>query len=300
MAGLPRNLRPILLLAVGAVIFTAFCIGLAARWLVPDLPWAAALALGAIVAPPDAVAAGAVLQRLRLPKRIVTVLEGESLINDASALVLYKLAVTAAMVSGGLGAAEGAVTFLACGAVARGRLGRRAGGDLGAEAPRRHHARDHRQLPRRLCELPGGEALQVSGVMAVVTTGLVFGRAQHTVFTYRAPERRTAVWGFMEFILNSLVFVLIGLQLNHILDRIAGRGVPELAGIALGIAGVLVAARFVWVFPATWLSRLIPAGGTIRCRPGAIRPSSPGPGCAGWSASPPRWPCRCDSPSATC
>jgi Na+/H+ antiporter len=255
-----KNLRAILLLAVGAVIFTAFCIGLAARWLVPDLPWAAALALGAIVAPPDAVAAGAVLHRLRLPKRIVTVLEGESLINDASALVLYKLAVTAALASGSLAATEGALTFagLAAGGIVVGWV-------VGVVAIWALRRLDDTMLETTTGFLAGyasylaGEALHVSGVMAVVTTGLLFGRAQHTVFTYRARLNAQAVWGFVEFILNSLVFVLIGLQLNHILDRIAGRGVLELAGIALGIAGVLILARFVWVFPATWLPRLIPA-----------------------------------------
>jgi CPA1 family monovalent cation:H+ antiporter len=91
------NLRPILLLALGAVLFTALAVAAAARLLVPDLPWAAALALGAIVAPPDAVAAASVLGGFRIPKRLVVVLEGESLLNDASALVLYRFAVTAAL-----------------------------------------------------------------------------------------------------------------------------------------------------------------------------------------------------------
>ena len=185
------NLRPILLLAVGAVAFTAFCIGLAATWLVPGLPFAAALALGAIVAPPDAVAAGAVLQRLRLPKRIVTVLEGESLINDASALVLYKLAVAAALASGGLGAASGAATFVRAGGRRhRGRLGRSGLATLWVLA----------RLDDVILETTtgflaayaaylAGEAVHVSGVMAVVTAGLLFGRAQHTVFSYAQPAQ---------------------------------------------------------------------------------------------------------------
>jgi NhaP-type Na+/H+ or K+/H+ antiporter len=95
--GFKGNLRPILLLAVGAVLFTALCIAAVAKALIPGLPWAAAIALGAIVAPPDAVAAASILQRLRLPRRIVIVLEGESLINDASALVLYRFAVAATL-----------------------------------------------------------------------------------------------------------------------------------------------------------------------------------------------------------
>ena len=253
------NLRPILLLAVGAVAFTAFAVGFVARWLVPDLPWAAALALGAIVAPPDAVAAGAVLQRLRLPKRIVTVLEGESLINDASSLVLYKLAVAAAVASGGLAAGSGALTFaaLALGGIAVGWI-------VGVATLWVLKRLDDTLLETTTGFLAGyaaylaGEALHVSGVMAVVTAGLLFGRAQHTSFTYSARLNARAVWGFVEFILNSLIFVLIGLQLNHILDRIADRGPRELAGLALGIAGTLIVSRFVWVFPATLLPRLVP------------------------------------------
>nr|WP_191085268.1 cation:proton antiporter [Roseococcus microcysteis] len=107
-----RDLRPILLLAVGAVIFTAFLMGALARVLVPEMPWAAALALGAILAPPDAVAAAAVLQRLNLPRRLVTLLEGESLMNDATALVLYRFAIAAAAV-GSVAPHLAAASFLA-------------------------------------------------------------------------------------------------------------------------------------------------------------------------------------------
>ena len=253
------NLRPILLLAVGAVAFTAFCIGLVATWLVPGLPFAAALALGAIVAPPDAVAAGAVLQRLRLPKRIVTVLEGESLINDASSLVLYKLAVAAALASGGLGAANGVATFVAL------ALGGIAVGWVVGKATLWVLVRlDDTMLETTTGFLAAygaylaGEALHVSGVMAVVTAGLLYGRAQHTVFSYSARLNASAVWRFVEFILNSLVFLLIGLQLNHILHRIADRGVLELAGIALGLSVALILTRFLWVFPATRLPRCLP------------------------------------------
>ena len=254
------SLRPILLLAVGAVLFTALVIGAVARWLVPELPWPAALALGAIVAPPDAVAAAAVLQRLRLPKRIVTVLEGESLINDASSLVLYKLAVSAALASGTIGAASGALSFLvlglggivvgwAVGKVALWVLPRL--NDIVLETTTGFLAAYASYL--------AGEALHVSGVMAVVTTGLLFGRAQHTVFSYSARVNSGAVWRFVEFILNSLVFLLIGLQLNQVLERIAGRGMLGLAGIALGIAGALVVSRFLWVFPVGWLPLRIQA-----------------------------------------
>jgi CPA1 family monovalent cation:H+ antiporter len=252
------SIGAILLLAVGAVLFTAFCIGLTARWLVPDLPWAAAIALGAIVAPPDAVAAGAVLQRLRLPKSIIAVLEGESLVNDASALVLYRLAVVAAVAGGGFVAVDGALSFvgLAIGGVV-------VGWAVGQATLWVLKRLDDVMLETTTSFLAAyasylaGEALHVSGVMAVVTAGLLFGRAQHSVFTYRGRLHLQAVWNFVEFILGSLVFVLIGLQLNQILDRIAGRGLPELAGIALCISVVLIVSRFAWVFPVTMLPRLM-------------------------------------------
>ncbi|MDB5375001.1 MAG: uncharacterized protein JWP04_3643 [Belnapia sp.] len=255
------SLTPILLMAVGAVVFTAFCIGAVATWLVPGLPFAAALALGAIVAPPDAVAAGAVLQRLRLPKRIVTVLEGESLINDASSLVLYKMAVAAALMSGGgIGALGGAATFvaLALGGIAVGWVVGRAAlwvivrlDDVMLETTAGFLAAYGAYL--------AGEALQVSGVMAVVTGGLMFGRAQHTEFSYSARVNSGAIWRFVEFILHSLVFVLIGLQLNTILGRIADRGVLELAMIGGGIAVALILSRFLWVFPISLLPRSLPS-----------------------------------------
>src|ERR1700761_6987363 len=105
------DLRPILLLAIGAVTFTTFLVGCAAKWAVPSLPWAACFALGAIVSPPDAVAAKAVLHGMSLPRRTVTILEGESLVNDASGLLLYKFAVAAAL-TGTFHASEAAVAFV--------------------------------------------------------------------------------------------------------------------------------------------------------------------------------------------
>jgi CPA1 family monovalent cation:H+ antiporter len=244
---------------VGAVAFTAACVGAAAKWLIPELPWAAAIALGAIVAPPDAVAAGAILTRLRLPRRIVTVLEGESLINDASALVLYRFAV-AAVAAGSVApaAAVGSFFLLALGGAAVGYAVGRATTWVG------------RRLDDPLLETAASflacfasflaaEALHLSGVIAVVTTGLVMGRAQHAALSSRTRLAARAVWDFVEFVLNSLVFILIGLQLNGILDRLDGRRPWELAGLAVAIAFVLIVSRFVWVFPATWLPRRIPA-----------------------------------------
>jgi CPA1 family monovalent cation:H+ antiporter len=254
-----RNLRPILLLAVGCVFFTAFSIGWVARLLIPEMPWAAAIALGAILAPPDAVAAAAVLQRLNLPRRIVTVLEGESLVNDASALVIYRFAI-AAMAAGTFVPHEavGSFLLLGVGGIAMGWAVAR--GTLWAIA-RLHDTLLETALSFLACyaSFLAAEALHLSGVMAVVTTGIIMGQAQHRVFSARTRLEARAVWEFVEFVLTSLVFILIGLQLNDIVSRLGDRGALELAGLALVISLALIVSRFVWVLPAAALPRLIPS-----------------------------------------
>lgn len=253
-----RNLRPILVLAVGFVAFSAFAMAAVARWLLPELPWAAAIALGAILAPPDAVAAAAVLQRLHLPRRLVTVLEGESLMNDATALVIYRLAVVAAASSAALAPLPALGSFAVLGL----------GGLLVGLGVARASLWLLRRLDDTLLETALSflvaygafllaEALHVSGVMAVVTAGIVVGRAAHRTFSARTRLEARAVWDFVEFVLTSLVFILIGLQLNAILSDLDGRGAWELAGLALAVSLALIALRFLWVFPATYLPRLL-------------------------------------------
>lgn len=254
-----RNLRPILLLAVGCVVFTAFFIGWVARLLIPDMPWAAAIALGAILAPPDAVAAAAVLQRLNLPRRLVTVLEGESLVNDASALVVYRFAV-AAMAAGSFVPYEAVGSFflLGLGGIAAGWLIGRA--TLWAIARLRDTLLET-ALSFLACYAAflAAETLHLSGVMAVVTAGIMLGRAQHRVFSARTRIEARAVWHFIEFVLTSLVFILIGLQVNDVLERLADRSAWQLAGLGLAVSLALIVSRFLWVFPSSWLPRRIPS-----------------------------------------
>jgi CPA1 family monovalent cation:H+ antiporter len=257
-AAFRTSIRPILLLAVGAVLFTTLCIAAAVKLLIPGFPWAAAIALGAIVAPPDAVAAGAVLQKLRLPRRIVTVLEGESLINDATALVLYRFAV-AATLAGTFSWTEAGLTFLAVsigGALVGWAVGR-----VTIWASKRLHdtlLETASSFIACYAAFVGAEALHLSGVIAVVATGLVLGRAQHGLSARTRSESR-AVWTFIEFVLNSLVFILIGLQLNGILDRLHDYPGWHLAFLAVTLSVVLIVSRFVWLFPASWLPRQIPS-----------------------------------------
>ncbi|NMJ42624.1 Na+/H+ antiporter [Roseomonas sp. JC162] len=263
------NIRPILFLALGAVLFTAVCVALAALMVIPWLPFSAAIALGAIVAPPDAVAAGAVLHRLRLPKGIVAVLEGESLINDASALVLYRLAVAATLASA-YSWAEAGFTFIALaigGAMIGWLLGR--GAILAIRRLEDTLLETAMSFIACFASYFAAEFVHVSGVIAVVVTGLVLGRAQHALSARTRREARV-VWQFIEFVLNSLVFILIGLQLNEILGRMDHYGVWQLASCALVVSAALIVSRFIWVFPASLTPRLVPA----LARFGSARPWS--------------------------
>jgi Na+/H+ antiporter len=251
------NLRPILLLAVGAVVFTALAVAAAAKLLLPDLPWAAAIALGAIVAPPDAVAATSVLKNFRLPKRIVTVLEGESLLNDASSLVLFRFAVTATM-AGGISFGDASLSFVtsALGGMVLGYLVGRAAMWIFAHL-------DDTLLDILVSFLAAfaayilAERLHLSGVLAAVACGLVLGRKQHTAFSAQTRLEAGAVWGFVEFVLTALVFILIGLQLRGLLVRLEEHDPWQLAGLGLAVSAALIASRFLWLIPATWLPRAL-------------------------------------------
>ncbi len=251
------NLRPILLLAVGAVLFTALVVAAVAKLLVPDLPWAAAIALGAIVAPPDAVAATSVLKDFRIPKRIVTVLEGESLLNDASSLVLYRFAVAATM-AGSVSLGEASLSFVlsAVGGTVVGYL-------VGWAAMWIFTHLEDTLLDILVTFLAGfaayiaAEHLHVSGVLAAVACGLVLGQQQHAAFTAQTRLESGAVWSFVEFVLTALVLILIGLELRPLLVRLEDHDPWQLATLGLAVSAALIVSRFLWLLPATWLPRAL-------------------------------------------
>src|SRR3954469_9520187 len=250
------NLRPILLLAIGAVLFTALVVVVTARLLVPALPWAAAFVLGAIVAPPDAVAAASVLKNFRIPKRLIVVLEGESLLNDASSLVLYRFAVGATM-AGAVSFTDASLSFVTS-AVGGAIVGYLAG--RGAMWIFTHLEDTPLDILvsflASFAAYLAAEHVHVSGVLAAVACGLILGQQQHTAFTARTRLELMAVWGFVEFVLTALVFVLIGLQLRGILERLEQYDPYQLAGLGIAISAALIVSRFVWLFPTTWLPRL--------------------------------------------
>jgi Na+/H+ antiporter len=264
------NLRSILLLAIGAVLFTAAAVALVAHLLVPGLPWWAAAALGAIVAPPDAVAASSVLKKFKLPKRIVTVLEGESLINDASSLVLYRFAVAAVAVNS-VSYSSGLLQFLGMGigGIVIGWLSGRVAMWVFSKV-------DDTMLDITISILAGfaaylsAEALHASGVLGAVVCGLVLGRKQHAEFTARTRLELHAVWNFIEFLLASLIFMLIGLQMRGIIERLMRESATALASLgllALAVSTTLIVSRFVWVFMTGWLPGVFYPGKTAQATP---------------------------------
>ena len=251
------NTREIGLLAFGLVVVTTLAVGAALKLLIPGISWPVAFVFGAIVSPPDAVAATAILSRLNIPRRIVVVLEGESLVNDASGLVLYKFAV-AAVLTGHFSLMEAGWQF-ALVAVAGVAVGL---------AIAWVFLKLHRFLGDAFIEVLVSlsvpytiyivaESLHLSGVLAVVAAGIY--RARHTPEVVSAEMRILArsMWNILVFFLNSLVFVLIGLQLSGVLERLGRQTAAQLVldGVLLALAAIIV--RFLWIYPASYIPHFI-------------------------------------------
>ncbi|MFD3930107.1 Na+/H+ antiporter [Streptomyces sp. NPDC058614] len=275
---LRAQLRPVALLSVGYVLFATLVVGWAVYLLVPSLPLTAALVLGAVVAPPDAVAATAVARRVGLPSRVTTILQGESLVNDATAITAFKVALAAAVGEGATWA-EGIGEFLlaAVGGVAVGLL---------LMVPL-HWLRTHLKeallqntLSLLIPFVAYGVAEQVhaSGVLAVVVVALYLGhRAWEVDFATRLQEE--AVWKMVAFVLESAVFALIGLQLPVVLKGLGAYEGVDAAWYAVALFLVVVVTRFVWVYPATFLPRILSA----RIRKREDNPTWKGPFVIAWA-----------------
>jgi CPA1 family monovalent cation:H+ antiporter len=266
---LHRHMLGIIGLAVGAVIFTTAIIALVTHMLVPSLPWAACAALGAIVSPPDAVSARAVLQHVRLPRRLSILLEGESLFNDASGLVLFRFAI-AAGVTGAFSLVEAVESFLllAIGGAAIGAA-------VGAAWVRLTPRLDDKYLMIASSLLAPwasyllAETVHVSGVIATVTTGLICGWYQHVVFSATVRMNGTAFWAVMIFLMEAFVFLLIGSSLRGVIDRVGGFELV-LAQMTVPVLAILLAltlARFAWVFGSDGVIHLLRAMGIRRYTP---------------------------------
>ncbi|HUA98605.1 MAG TPA: Na+/H+ antiporter [Terracidiphilus sp.] len=245
------NLLSISSLAVFLVFFTAFGVAYAARWWLPGFNWRLGFLLGAVVSPTDAVAATSIARKVGMPQRIVDLLEGESLLNDATGLLAMELGI-AMVVDGATPTVSGGVLeflWLAAGGVLVGLI-------VGWLVAWLERWVDDGPVEIALSLIVPyaaylmGEAVKSSGVIAVVTCGLFVSRRSSIFFSPGVRLQALAVWDALEFLLNGLVFVLIGLQLPYVLDGIRGQSKLSLLVVALVFSGFLVLLRMAWMFPA--------------------------------------------------
>ena len=258
-----RELRAISLLAVGLVLATTVSVAYAAHWLIPNFSLTAGFVLGAIVSPPDAIAASAIAKSLGLPRRTVTILEGESLVNDATGLVAFKISLAAVAASVELKPSlylPADFAFIAAGGILVGLVV-----GYGIAQVRRLMIDEDPQILLAISLLTPfvsyllAEPLQVSGVLAVVTTGLYLGWESPLLLTPVVRLQARAIWGIIIYLLNGIVFILIGLQLPAILDAMKGESWPQLVLYAVVINATCILIRLFWVFPGAYLPRLLSA-----------------------------------------
>jgi Na+/H+ antiporter len=268
---LRANVKPIGLLAVGMVLATTAVVAVVAHAAIDGLPWESAFVLGAIVSPTDPIAATAIMHRLGVSRRVVTIVEGESLINDGSALVLYRVAVVAA-VSGTFSVWEAGLRFAvtSAGGIAIG-LG------VGWLV---------RQLRRRLDNPPveitvslatayfaalPAELLGVSAVLAAVTAGIYLGWYAPVLTTPQVRLQGQAVWEILTFVLNAVLFVLVGLQLPGVLDGLEDSSTAQLLGYAAAVCAAVILTRALLIVPLTKLRAWLPGGdGAPRVRESVV------------------------------
>ncbi len=250
---LRANLAPLIRLSLGLVIFTMVIVAVVAHAAIPGLGWAAAFTLGAIVAPTDALAATTVFRRLGAPRVVVTLVEGEALFNDATALVAYRAALVA-VVSGTFVLSEALATFAiaAVGGIAIGA----AVGWLAGEILRRLDDPPVEVLISLVIPFAAylpADQLGLSGVLAAVVAGLMIGSLLGTILTPNSRVLWLTSWKMIGFVLNGFVFVLIGLALPTVLQGLGGRAPVEILGVLALICLVVVAARLVWVVASSFL-----------------------------------------------
>ncbi|QIJ62167.1 Na+/H+ antiporter [Streptomyces sp. JB150] len=252
------NRRPIFLLAVALVFVTMLCVGAVAHAIVPGLPIAAALALGALVAPPDPVAATAVAGQLGLPRRLVSILEGEGLFNDVTAIVLYHVAI-AAVVSGTFSPWQAGLDLVLSAVVAV-----LAGLVLGWGANRLMTLLDDATLQIGLTLLMPyaayvlAEELHGSGVLAVLTAALFLAEYATDADDVMTRLAGHTFWDVVDTLVTGVAFGLIGLELHNAIRTASGRW-GEMLGWAAAIAGVVILVRLLWLLPATWLTKRLHA-----------------------------------------
>jgi monovalent cation/hydrogen antiporter len=254
-----RNLRPIGLLSVGLVVFTTLGVGLVV-WLTLPVSLPIALALGAVVAPPDAVAATTVARRVGLPRRMITILEGESLVNDATALVCLRTALAAAFGTLSVWGAVGAFVLSVAGGVAVGVLVAVVVGKLRTRIDN-PLTDTSLSLVTPFASYLLAEEIHSSGVLALVVTGLILGHRSPLLQSARSRIFERTNWATIQFVLENLVFLLLGLQVEEVVTGLGGGALSggQIAAAAAAVLAAVVVLRFVWVFPATYVPRRLPS-----------------------------------------
>jgi monovalent cation/hydrogen antiporter len=269
---LRANLRPISLAAIGLVVLTTCVVAIVAHALIDGLPWAAAFALGAVVAPTDPLAATEIVSRLGAPRRLTTVIEGESLINDGTALTIYRFAVAAAL-GGTFSLLDATLEFLvdSAGGIAVGL----AVGWVISEIRRRL---DDPQVEITISLATGyaaylpAEQAGLSGVLAAVFAGLVLGWRAPDIASARMRMQGFAVWDVLVFLLNAVLFILIGLQFQVVLDGLQNRSAEDLALWAAAVCAAVVGARLLFVFTTPYVIRALDRRESQRARRMGWRP----------------------------
>lgn len=250
--------RPIVLLALGLVIFTSFSVAVVAHWLIPDFSFALGFLLGGIISPPDAIAATSVLEKLKIPRRVVTILEGESLVNDASSLIVFRFALVTVL-TGQFALLNAGAEFIFV--VSAGIL-------IGLAIAFGIYL-IHKFLPTTPSIDTGislmapylmyitAEHFESSGVLAVVSGGLLLSSRSGEVLSYNSRLQMQSVWDTLVFLFNGVVFIVIGLQLPVILKSMDGNSIRSAVFYAVVISLVTILLRILWVFPGTYLPRLL-------------------------------------------
>lgn len=270
------SIRPISALAITLVFFTIIAVAITAHYLIPGFTWPLAFVLGAVVSPPDAVATSSIIKGLGLNKRVITILEGESLVNDASALIAYRYAV-AAVTTGGFIFWRAGLQFLlvAGGGISIGIV-------VGYLFVLAHKKIENNPVVETSLTLLSpfvaylaAEQFHLSGVLAVVSTGLVISWRSPEIFSYQTRMRARVVWDTTIFLLHGFVFILIGLQLPSIIKNIGNYPFIEMLGYGVLVSLVTIIVRIIWVFGgAYWLNFFKPKNANAHDAPGHDDPDS--------------------------
>ena len=253
-----RHLSSILSLAIGFLLATIGVVAVAAHFLTPEFTWPTAFVLGAIVSPPDAVAAVAVMRRLRVPRSLVTILEGEALLNDATALVAYRMAM-GAVLAGSFSVAAGSLHFVvaAVGGVLFGFVAALLVIGVRTMVGRSPLVENTISILTPFLSFIPADRVGVSGVLAVVTTGLYLGRVGPRLVSPVTRLQAVAMWDMIVFLLEGLIFILIGLYLPSSIDALQHHSLRTLLGQAAVISAIVILTRLLGVFPAAYVPRFV-------------------------------------------